>query len=112
MAPANSISRILLRVSIPFAVVSSFMRPPPYSNDSDAKTHRHRDSFELGVLSQDSFELGVLSQDSFELGVLSHELMTQNSELNSKLSLCFYCAFEVTVFPIGEWSGIAETPSS
>src|SRR5262249_10847944 len=28
------------------------------------------------------------------------------------VSLCFYCAFEVTVFPIGEWPGIAETPSS
>src|SRR5262249_4575212 len=30
----------------------------------------------------------------------------------SVFSVPVYCAFEVTVFPIGEWSGIAETPSS
>src|SRR5262245_44589876 len=66
-----------------------------YYIDSDAKTQRHNDV--------------CRGHGGSPHGILGSAPMSPTDVF---VSLYFYCAFEVTVFPIGEWSGIAETPSS
>src|SRR5262245_49187793 len=70
-----------------------------YSTNSDAKTQRHKDDSLPSV--------GAVCDRPG-----GHRPPLQTKRVSSVCLCVFYCAFEVTVFPIGEWSGIAETPSS